>query len=134
MQFNQKLEILIRRTGLKKTEFAEKIGITYRALANYLAGGRIPKRVVFEKIADALGTDTAFLSDNTRSLVLSSEERFVFSASSDSKSVQEAADYLEHTKGLFAGNTLSEDDKQALFSCLTEIYFDAKEKAKKYGK
>jgi hypothetical protein len=31
---------------------------------------------------------------------------------------------------LFAGGELSEDDKDALFESLTEIYFDAKKKAK----
>lgn len=134
MQLNQKLEILINRKGVKKTEFAASVGITYRALANYLSGSRTPKRSVFEKIAEALETDIAFLADNSKNLVLTSEERFIFNSSSDSKGISEASDYLEKTRGLFAGNLLSEDDKQALFACLTEIYFDAKERAKKYGK
>lgn len=129
----EKLEILIRRTGMKKTEFAAEVGITYRALANYLSGSRTPKKDVFRRIVEVLQVDREFLVDDTKSLALTSEERFLYNASSSSKGISEAADYLEQTRGLFAGNYLSEEDKQALFACLTEIYFDAKEKAKKFA-
>jgi hypothetical protein len=36
--------------------------------------------------------------------------------------------YLDKSRELFAGGKLSEEDKQALFNCVTEIYFAAKNK------
>jgi len=128
MRLNEKLEVMIWRKGMKKTEFAGEIGITYRALANYISGARQPKKSVLLKIAAALDTDMVFLTDDAKSLTLSSEERFYFSATSEGRGLLDAKFYLEKTRELFAGNKLSEQDKQALFTCVTEIYFDAKNK------
>ena len=125
MLLGEKLEILISRKEMSKTEFAEKIGITYRGLANYLNGSRRPKKEVLEKIAEELGTSVDFLTNNSRNLILNSKERFIFNSTSDSNSVREAADYLEKGKEIFECQTMSQEDKQALFACLTEIYFDS---------
>mgnify|MGYP000691854588 CR=1 FL=1 len=40
MELKDKLEILIKRNGYKKTDFASAVSITYRALANYISGAR----------------------------------------------------------------------------------------------
>ncbi|MCL2018711.1 MAG: helix-turn-helix domain-containing protein [Oscillospiraceae bacterium] len=130
MKFSEKLEVLIRRGGMKKTEFADKIGITYRALANYISGSRAPKKSVLLKIAEELDTDIVFLTDDAKSLVLTSEERFYFGATSEGRGILDAMFYIDKTRELFDGDKLSEEDKQALFNCVTEIYFDAKNKRK----
>lgn len=125
MLLGQKLEILIDRKGLSKTEFAEKIGITYRGLANYLNGSRKPKKEVVDRIAAALGVPADFILDDNKSLILDSRERFVFNSKSDSVSIKEAAEYLEKGKQIFESRDISQEDKQALFACLTEMYFSA---------
>jgi len=130
MRFSEKLEVLIRRNGMKKTEFADKIGITYRALANYICGAREPKKSVLLKIAEALDTDMVFLTDDAKGLTLTSEERFYFGATSEGRGLLDAMFYLDKSRELFAGDKLSEEDKQALFTFVTEIYFDAKNKNK----
>ncbi len=125
MLLGEKLEILISRKHMSKTDFAEKIGITYRGLANYLNGSRKPKKEVLERISNELGTSVDFLTNDSRSLILDSKERFVFNSTSDSSSVKEAADYLEKGREIFECKTMSQEDKQALFSCLTEMYFNS---------
>lgn len=125
MLLGEKLEILIGRKGMSKTEFAEKIGITYRGLANYLNGSRKPKKDVLERIAAELDTTADFLSDDAKSLILDSKERFIFNSTSDSNSIREAAEYLEKGKQIFECSDISQEDKQALFACLTEMYFNA---------
>ena len=129
MLLGEKLEILINRKHLSKTEFAEKVGITYRGLANYLNGSRKPKRDVLERISEELGTSVDFLTNDNRSLILDSKERFVFNSTSDTNSVREAAEYLEKGKAIFECPDISLADKQALFSCLTEVYFNAAKQA-----
>ena len=123
MLLGEKLEILIGRKNMSKTDFAESIGITYRGLANYLNGSRKPKKDVLEKISSELGTTAEFLSDDSKSLILNSKERFVFNSNSDSASIREAADYLERGKQIFESSDMSLEDKQALFACITEMYF-----------
>lgn len=128
MLFKEKIEILIRRKGMKKTEFADSIGITYRALANYLSGSRVPKGTILKKIAGALDVSETFLTNDQSNLVMNSEERFIYHASDKSVGVEEAARFLEQARCLFGGSSLTEDDKLALFSCTSEIYFDARAK------
>ena len=123
MLLGEKLEILIGRKNMSKTEFAESVGITYRGLANYLNGSRKPKKDVLERISAKLDTTSEFLSDDSKSLILNSKERFVFNSNSDSASIREAADYLERGKQIFESPDMSSEDKKALFSCLTEMYF-----------
>ena len=130
MKLSEKLEVLIRRRGLKKTEFADQIGITYRALANYISGAREPKKSVLLKIAEALDTDMVFLTDDARGITLTSEERFYFGATSEGRGILDAMFYLDKTREIFGGEKLSEEDKQALFTCVTEIYFAAKSRKK----
>ncbi len=125
MLLSEKMEILIERKGISKTDFAEAIGITYRGLANYLNGTRKPKKEVLEKIAKELDTPVDFLLNDSKSLVLDSKERFIYHSKSDANSVREAAEYLEKGKELFARADLAQEDKQALFSCLTELYFNS---------
>lgn len=126
MTFKDKIEILLLRKGYKKTEFAEKIGVTYRALANYLAGTRSPKKTIMNKIEEELEVTSSFLLDNNQNLVLNSEESFFYNCSIDSTDSDKAMELLRQTKKLFSENGLTADDKQALFSCITEIYFNSK--------
>ena len=122
MTLPQKLEILIRRKGVTKTQIATMTGITYRALANYISGGRKPRPRILSKMAALLDTTPEFLLNEGRSLVLTGEERFVFNADSPEPAVADAVALLEEARNVFASN-LTKADKQALFSCLSEIYF-----------
>jgi len=126
MTLPEKLEILIRRKGISKTDFANKIGITYRALANYISGGRKPRGYILAKMADELGEPAQFLLNDSRNLILDSKERFIFNASSDEKGINEALSLLEEAEKVFRSKELSETDKQALYSCMAEVYFGAK--------
>lgn len=126
MNFGEKLDVLIRRKGWKKTDFADKIGVTYRALANYSAGSRTPRGEILKKIALLLDTNEEFLLDDRQNLILSSEERFFQYASEKSTGLSDAASLISQAKDVFTGPALADEDKQALFSLLTEIYFDAK--------
>lgn len=126
LTFQDKIEILLRRKGYKKTEFAEKIGVTYRALANYLTGARKPKKAIMNKIVTELGVTETFLTDSHQSLVLNSEEEFLYNCAPESTDCDKAMDLLELSKQIFSGNGLTAEDKQALFSCVTEIYFKLK--------
>lgn len=123
MTLPQKLEILIRRKGVTKTDMADLSGITYRALANYISGGRKPRPAILAKMAELLGTTPEFLLNDSQSLILSSEERFIFNADSPEPAVNAGVALLDQARKVFGDNTLTKKDKQALFSCLSEIYF-----------
>jgi len=129
MTLPEKLEILIRRKGITKTEVAAMTGITYRALANYISGGRKPRPAILAKMSAILDTTPEFLLNNKLGLILNSQERFIFNADSPEQGVTSAVALLDDVRKLFNSGQLTDSDKQALFSCMSEIYFSAKSKS-----
>ena len=125
MNFGDKLEILIARRGLKKTQFADEIGVTYRALANYLSGFRMPKPGILRRIAEELGVAAEFLTDDKQMPVLDSKERFVFNANSDERFVNAGVGIIENMTAFIHQKRVSDEDKRALWGVLCELYFDA---------
>ena len=136
MQFGEKIRVLRKRIGISQKDFAEMIGITRRALVYYENSQRFPKESdIIDKIASYLNVTSDFLTDDSEEIAKTKEELFLEEAKTEDKfrGKNEARKFIDSTRGLFAGGELSEDDKDALFEVLTEIYFDSKKKAKKYG-
>ena len=127
MKMNEKLEIMLSRKRIKKTDFAHSIGITYRAFANYLNGTRNPRAETLQKMADQLQLMPEFLKDDSQELELTVEEQFIRKICASDADKAQAAQFLAQSRGLFAGNTLNSEDKESLIKCLMEIYEDSRD-------
>lgn len=127
MKMNEKLEIMLSRKRIKKTDFAHSIGITYRAFANYLNGTRNPRAETLQKMADQLQLTPEFLKDDSQELELTVEEQFIRKICASDADKAQAAQFLAQSRGLFAGNTLNSEDKECLIKCLMEIYEDSRD-------
>ena len=127
MKMNEKLEIMLSRKRIKKTDFAHSIGITYRAFANYLNGTRNPRAETLQKMADQLQLTPEFLKDDSQELELTAEEQFIRKICASDADKAQAAQFLAQSRGLFAGNTLNSEDKESLIKCLMEIYEDSRD-------
>lgn len=127
MKMNEKLEIMLSRKRIKKTDFAHSIGITYRAFANYLNGTRNPRAETLQKMADPLQLTPEFLKDDSQELELTVEEQFIRKICASDADKAQAAQFLAQSRGLFAGNTLNSEDKESLIKCLMEIYEDSRD-------
>lgn len=127
MKMNEKLEIMLSRKRIKKTDFAHSIGITYRAFANYLNGTRNPRAETLQKMADQLQLTPEFLKDDSQELELTVEEQFIRKICASDADKAQAAQFLVQSRGLFAGNTLNSEDKESLIKCLMEIYEDSRD-------
>ena len=126
MKLNEKLDILLTRRNIRRVDFAESVGITYRAFAYYMSDTRKPRRGILEKIAKELNVTPEFLLDDNKDLELTLEESFIKRITENGKNPAEATKFLSQSKGLFAGNSLSDEDKYNLMRCLTEIYEDSR--------
>lgn len=129
MKMNEKIEIMLGRMRVRKIDFAESCGITYRAFANYMNGSRTPRGAILNKMAEQLNLTPEFLSNDNEEIELTLEERFIKRTCKSEKDKTVAAQFLADTRGLFAGNSLSDDDKEALFACLLEIYEDSRKES-----
>lgn len=127
MKMNEKLEIMLSRKRIKKTDFAHSIGITYRAFANYLNGTRNPRAETLQKMADQLQLTPEFLKDDSQEAELTVEEQFIRKICASDADKAQAAQFLAQSRGLFAGNTLNSEDKESLIKCLMEIYEDSRD-------
>lgn len=125
MNFNEKLDILLSRKRIRRVEFAQSIGITYRALAYYMNGTRKPRRSVLEKIAEELEVSPELLLNDKVDIKLTSEEMLIKSISDRGADSSEMERFLASSHGLMAGNSLTNEDKLHLMRCLEEIYKDS---------
>lgn len=125
MKMNEKLEIMLNRRRIKKTDFADSVGITYRAFANYMNGSRRPRREILSRMADKLEVSVDMLANDEMDIELTIEERFIKRMWASGRDCSDAAKFLAQSRGLFAGNSLSDEDKSYLLECLTEIYLDS---------
>lgn len=80
-------------------------------------------------------TDDIHFLENTdnKDVNFSNEDDFISSAKQEFgyKDKKEAENLLEKTAAILAGGDLSEEDNDAFFQSITEIYFDAKSKARR---
>jgi len=125
MKMNEKLDIMLNRRRIRRVDFAESVGITYRAFAYYMSGTRKPRKSVLEKIAKQLDVTPEFLADDNIDMELTIEERFIKRITDKGQDPTAAMKFLVQSRGLLAGNSLSDEDKTNLMRCLTEIYEDS---------
>lgn len=131
MELKEKLEILIKRNGYKKTDFASAVSITYRALANYISGARTPRPKTLSDMAVLLGISEEILTDVNIDIALSSDEKLYFYGTSSEETREKADDILSQVSEMLCDENFSEDDKTAFFSCIAEKYFSEKAKKQK---
>lgn len=131
MKMNEKLDILLSRKHIRRGDFAESVGITYRAFAYYMSDTRRPRKSVLERIAKELDVTPEFLADDSIEMDLTLEERFIKRITDRGGDPTTATKFLAQSRGLLAGNSLFDEDKTNLMRCLTEIYEDSLKNGKK---
>jgi transcriptional regulator with XRE-family HTH domain len=143
MNFGQKIRQLRTEANMSQAELARRLGVTERSIHNYEANARYPKgQEVIRRIAETFGVTIDYLLQNDADYAVqdkdaSDNRQFLEAAKAQFglKGQQEAALLLEQTGAMFAGGTLSEEDKDAFFQSITQAYFEAKRAArKKYGR
>ena len=127
MKFGEKLREQRLRKGLTQKETAKALGISSRILQYYEECRSYPNnRDVYYRMADLFEIDVNyFLTEN---------EEFLTEAAKKygRRGLSQAEAVLEQTSALFAGGELSDDDKLAFIHEIQEIYFDSKERAKRF--
>lgn len=127
MKFGEKLSECRKQANMTQKELGANIGVSARSIINYEVNGSYPKkREVYTKLAEIFKVDINYFLTEDEEFTLEASEKY------GAKGQNEAKQILEQTSALFAGGELDEKDKDAFFKTMTEIYFDAKEKAKKY--
>jgi transcriptional regulator with XRE-family HTH domain len=128
MKFGEKVRDLRTQKNMTQSELANAIGVSPRAVFYYEKGEGYPRhREVYTKLAGLFGVDTNYL--------LTEDEEFITEAGMlyGRKGMSQAQVILEQASALFAGGELSEEDELAFMHDMQKIYFDSKERAKKFS-
>lgn len=121
MTFGEKFRTEREKLGLTQQEVADSLGINRRMITRYENGISFPRtKDAYKKIADFFKIDVNYL--------LTEDEAFVVEASEQygSRGMKQAQNLIDGMSGLFAGGTLSDQDKDAVMKALQDIYWESK--------
>ncbi|MGI5892105.1 MAG: helix-turn-helix domain-containing protein [Bacillota bacterium] len=137
--FSEKVREARKLLKLTQEELGRLIGVSKRAVVAYEVEGTRPRRNILAKLAKTLQVSVDYLRNDEiedptfglekESYVEETCERF------GSQAAKEIDFLLERNTALFAGGSLSQDDKDAFFEAVTKAYWAAKKEAKEtYGR
>jgi transcriptional regulator with XRE-family HTH domain len=135
MQFGDKIRAARQAAEMTQEVLAKKIGVSRRTVALYEKNKRKPKNAgMIIALAKALNVSTDYFMTDDELKQIQEQEAFLDQAAEQygNRGKAQARLILDQASALFAGGELSEEDKEAFFQTMTQIYFDAKAKAKKY--
>lgn len=126
--FGDRLKALRTAVGISQPLLASKMSISLRSIQNYESNKRLPQSIaIVKRLAEAFNTTPEYLMGEEGLLCVDAAERGGVKAQRD-------VQFLVHqVAALFAGGELGEEDKDAAMRAITEAYWDAKEKNKKYS-
>ena len=139
MTFSDKIKRSREVAKLTQQELADATGVSKRAIAAYESGGAIARRSTTEKLAAALKVSVKFLTDDDCTDPLADIEKDTYIEQArvfhGAKGVRDMEELLDESKALFAGGSISEEQKDAYFQAIMAAYLSCKEEAKKkFGK
>lgn len=121
MTFGEKFKAERVKRHMTQQEVADSLGVNRRMITRYENGLSFPRtKDAYRKIADLFEVDVNYL--------LTEEDEFIVQASEQygSRGMRQAQDLIDGMSGLFAGGTLSEQDKDAVMKALQDIYWESK--------
>ena len=121
MTFAEKFKKERVKKELTQQQVADSLGITRKMITLYEKGTSLPRtREADKKIADFFGVDGNYLLTEDENFVVQATEKY------GARGKKQAQDWVDGISGLFAGGTLSEQDKDAVMKALQDIYWDSK--------
>ena len=132
MTFGEKTKQARLAANMTQSALAKKAGISERSLYTYEQGSIMPRSNNVRKIAKALNVSVGYLLDDSQSVLQRNTGQDCVSdcegKENSHKNAQKATDILNQITALFAGNDLSEKEKDHLFQFVMEVYLESKKK------
>ena len=126
MNFSERLKKLRESKGLSQKELAERSGLSTRMVQKYEGGESRPRYEAAEKVALALEIPISQLLGEDNVFVAQAAERY------GSRGAKQAEKLMSEVTGLFAGGEMAEEDMDTMMKAISDAYWIAKEKNRKY--
>jgi len=131
MTFGKRMKELRLAAGLSQPKLAEMTGVSLRTIQNYESGTRKPSNIqITNKIAAALNADLSDLLDEQQER----DHSLAFEAYmlGGLKAARDMKVLVRRVTAMFAGGDLDDADKDAAMRAISDAYWIAKDKNKKY--
>ena len=129
MLFGDKLKKLRTDANMSQQELADLLGITRRSIVYYETAERYPKkREIITGIAKIFNVPTDYLIGDGDSFIMDAQQNYGLSG------LRDAQQLVSEIGGLFAGGSLNDEDKDKVFRAISDLYWEAKDMNKKYGR
>lgn len=127
MKFGEKVKELRAKKGLSQTELAKLVGTSTRTIAAYEGCNSYPRnQQMYSKLAEVFEVNVDYLRTESDAFITEAGEQY------GRRGQLQAEEILAQTAQLFAGGTLSEEDETAFLMDMQKIYWDSKQRAKKF--
>lgn len=129
MKIGDKIKESRKKAGLTQKELAERVNVTTRCIQYYEGNIRKPQTTeIIIKLAAALNVEVNYFLSERELEIMRENEMFLGEAESKygKSGKAQAKQIIENAQALFAGGELEEEDKEAFFRAITELYFDSK--------
>lgn len=127
MRFCERLKNFREEKGLTQARLAELADISSRMIQKYECGASRPRFDAAEKLASALGVPVSELLGEGGMLEVQAAERY------GPRGARQARELTDEVTGLFAGGGMADEDMDAMMRAISEAYWIAKEKNRKFA-
>lgn len=127
MTFGERLRKIRIEKGLTQANLSKLCGISSRMIQIYESRDGNPRYDAVKKLAAALEIPVSELLGETELLIAQAGERY------GARGAKQAKELTDEVTGLFAGGDLAEEDMEVMMRAISEAYWIAKEKNKKYA-
>ncbi len=125
MNFGEKLKFIRDERGLTQIQMAKALGVSIRAYQNYESGQLYPKDTsVYQKISALFDVSVDYLISEKDMFLIDAHDKYGYRGRIQAQRI------LEATDALYAGGSLSEEDEEAFYQHLMQIFNRAKERNK----
>lgn len=126
MAFSERLKKIRENKEMTQEQLAQRSGISRRMIQKYESGIARPRYDAAEKLASALELPVSELLGESGTLIAQATEKY------GARGAKQADELMSEVTGLFAGGELAEEDMDVMMKAITEAYWIAKEKNKKF--
>lgn len=125
MTFSERLKSLREERGLTQVQLGNLSGISTRMIQKYESGSR-PQVDSAQKLAEALKISVSELLGESGTFVAEAGEKY------GARGAKQAEQLMSEVTGLFAGGEMAEEDMDVMMKAISDAYWIAKEKNRKY--
>jgi len=132
--FGDRLKELRKERKLNQSEVGDALGLSASAIGMYEQNRRTPDPEILKKIAEYFNVSIDYLLGRTNIADPYIPESYAEKNKAATRDLMQYENFIEHAGEFFMDDRIPEEDKEALFRDISDLFWKFKEKKSKYGR